>query len=125
MVRKKLQKSSNQLREVFAPPPKKRSKNSKVQLKSAIFDIQVAGAEIWQAKFDKFLHRTTYDPALGYPVGATDVQDTRLDNGTVFDSNSNPLTTDSYEDLHGGDNDSVGIGGLGGGSEFSTGEILV
>lgn len=60
-----------------------------------------------------------------WDIGATDVQDTRLDNGTVFDSNSNPLTTDSYEDLHGGDNDSVGIGGLGGGSEFSTGEILV
>ena len=128
MERKKLQKLSATHRFVAATvKPSKAKKPKKPQpLKSAIFDVQVVGAEIWQnGSFSEFLRSTTYDPALGYPLGHLDTRDTRLNNGTVFDSETNPLVADSYEDLHGDEGDAAGLGGIGGGGEYSTGEILV
>jgi len=52
----------------FIPAPtKKTSKKTSSALISAIVDVQVAGAEIWQqGKFSEFIKTTTYDPALGY-----------------------------------------------------------
>jgi len=125
MIKKKQHQTSPTPRQVWAPTkPKKGKKETKSAPRSAIFDVQVTGAEIWQAKFKEFLRATTYDPALGYPVGSTDTVDTRLDNGTAFDGERNPLTAESYDDLHGDDADAEGLGGIGGGGEFSTGEVL-
>ncbi len=40
---------------------------------SAIVDVQVVGAGIWQqGKFRDFIQSTTYDPALGYPLVVDD-----------------------------------------------------
>jgi hypothetical protein len=65
---------------------------------------------------------TTYDPALGYPI-TNDDRDTRLDSGSMFDNVTNPLGNDSYDDVH-GDEDGT-LGSLGGGGEYSTGEIVL
>ena len=65
---------------------------------------------------------TTYDPAVGSPI-TNDDRDMRLDSGTVFDNVTNPLEHDSYDDVHG---DEAGtLGSLGGGGEYSTGEIVL
>ena len=110
----------------FVPAPtKKTSKRSSTAPISAIVDVQVAGAEIWQqGKFSEFFKTTTYNPALGYPISNLDDHDTRLDTETVFDNTiSNPLHHSAYVDVHGDESGSSGIGSLGGGGEFSTGEI--
>ena len=84
----------------------------------------VAGAEIWlNGKFTNFMKSTTFDPAVGYPI-TTDDHDTRLDSGTVFDNVSNPLEHDSYVDVH-VDEDDESVESLGGGGEYSTGEIII
>jgi len=104
--------------------PKKNQKKAPPTV-SAIFDVQVAGAEIWQnSKFTDFLKTTTYDPATGYPIEAG-TPEPRLNNGSVFDNTSvNPLEHDAYEDMHGDDENECGLASLGGGDEFSTGEII-
>lgn len=97
----------------------KRSKSKKAPkkvpiTKSAIFDINVAGADGWvDGSFAEFIRSTAYDPALGYPLNTSQT------------SEINPLTIDTFEDLHGDDNDAEGLGGIGGGGEYSTGEIVI
>lgn len=91
---------------------------------SAIVDILVQGAEAWEhGKFKEYLNTTTYDPATGYPITQTEEGNSaRLDNMTAFDNTEdNPLDFESYVDLH-ADDDENGLGSLGGGGEFSTGE---
>lgn len=113
----------------FVPAPtKKTSKKTSTAPISAIVDVQVAGAEIWQqGKFSEFIKTTTYDPALGYPIDNPEDHDTRLDTETVFDNTvSNPLHHSAYVDVHGDKLESGNsgiVGSLGGGGEFSTGEI--
>jgi hypothetical protein len=107
----------------FVPAPaKKTSKKTTTTPISAIVDVQVGGAEIWQqGKFSDFIKATTYDPALGYPIDSPEDHDTRLDTQTVFDNTiSNPDV-----DVHGDESGESGIGSLGGGGEFSTGEIAM
>ncbi|KAF8184133.1 hypothetical protein K438DRAFT_1974716 [Mycena galopus ATCC 62051] len=113
----------------FVPaPPKKARKNASQNTRppepprSAIVDVFVKGAEEWNGKFTDFIKSTTFDPALGgYPPPSESSTsgpcDTTLDTNTVFDSlTNNPLTYDSYGDLHGGED---GISGaLGGGGDF-------
>lgn len=126
METKKLHKLSTKPNFITAAvKPSKAKKPKTPKLKSAIFDIHEEGAVIWQAKFAEFIRATTYDSALGYPLKSLDTQDDRLNNGTVFDGETNPIVFDSYEDLHGDENDTTGLGGIGGGGEFSTGEVLV
>ena len=90
---------------------------------SAIFDVLVQGAEAWEhGKFKEYLNTTTYDPVTGYPITETEERNSaRLDRMTAFDMEDNPLDFESYEDLHGDDNDE-GLSSLGGGGEFMTGE---
>lgn len=90
---------------------------------SGIVDVLVQGAEAWaHGKFKEYLNATTYDPATGYPITETEEHNSaRLDNMTVFDMEDNPLEFESYDDLH-GDEDDEGLGSLGGGGEFATGE---
>ena len=110
----------------FVPAPtKKTSKKTSTAPLSAIVDVDVAGAEVWQhGKFTEFIQATTYDPALGYPIENPEDHDTRLDTGTVFDNTVlNPLEHGAYVDVHGDESGSSVIGSLGGGGEFSTGEI--
>ncbi|KAF8809350.1 hypothetical protein BYT27DRAFT_7094658, partial [Phlegmacium glaucopus] len=110
------------VRPVLAPT-KVTTKNENEPEVSAIFDGQVAGAEIWlNGNFREFMKSTTYDPAVGYPI-TNDNRDTRLDSETVFDNVTNPLEHDSYDDVH-GDEDGT-LGSLGGGGEYSTGEIVL
>ena len=113
----------------FVPAPsKKTSKKSSTVPISAIMDVQVAGAEIWQqGKFSEFIKTTTYDPALGYPIDNPEDHDTCLDTETVFDNTIlNPLHHSAYVDVHGDKSGGgSGIGSLGGGEEFSTGEISI
>jgi hypothetical protein len=116
---------------VPAPPkklPKKLPKNPgpAEAPRSAIVDVFVKGAEEWNSKFTEFIQSTTYDPALGGYAPAAEsstgsARDTTLDNNTVFDSlTDNPISADTYLDLHGNeDGDGVaGSGGLGGGNDF-------
>jgi hypothetical protein len=120
-------------RGIHRSPPKKRmvpaakKQSGKKEAVSAIIDVQVVGAEIWQnGKFSEFLKNTTYEPATGYPIPEKDVHDSHLDTGTVFDrAGDNPLEYESFDDLHGDDDDDTGLNSLGGGSEFSTGEIIL
>lgn len=110
---------------VAAPRPKKARADYVVQ--SAIGDGMVLGAQVWQdGKFQDFLKATTYDPAVGYPVTSESAtnrerRDGIFDNGTAFDNTQNPLETGSYQDLH-GEETTEGLGGVGGGDEFSTGD---
>jgi len=105
---------------------KKTSKKTTTTPISAIVDVQ-GGAEIWQqGKFSEFIKATTYDPALGYPIDSPEDHDTCLDTQTVFDNTiSNPLHHSTYVDVHGDESGESGIGSLGGGGEFSTGEIAM
>ncbi|KAJ7454208.1 hypothetical protein FB451DRAFT_1184959 [Mycena latifolia] len=114
----------------FVPaPPKKTTQKKKPNTStpstpcSAVVDVFVRGAEEWNGKFDDFIRSTTYDPELGYPLTTAEEQshDTTLDTNTAFDSTTrNPLTYDSYADLHGdeGEGGTMGVGALGGGDEF-------
>jgi hypothetical protein len=69
---------------------------------------------------------TTFDPAVGYSITTDDHDhDTRLDSGTVFDNVNNPLEHDSYEDLHADEESEDDVASLGGGGEYSTGEIIL
>ncbi|KAK6995643.1 hypothetical protein R3P38DRAFT_3425830 [Favolaschia claudopus] len=115
----------------FVPaPPKKVRKNAAQNSKppeaprSAIIDVFVKGAEEWNGKFKDFIKSTTFDPALGgYPpaaVTASSPRDTTLDTHTVFDNLArNPLTYDTYTDLHSSDSGVADISGaLGGGGDF-------
>jgi hypothetical protein len=64
----------------------------------------VQGAQEWNGKFTEFIRTTTYDKELGYPLSAApeESHDTTLDTNTPFDNTTeNPLTYDSYADLHG------------------------
>ncbi|KAJ7447287.1 hypothetical protein B0H11DRAFT_1878746 [Mycena galericulata] len=107
-------------------PPKKPPKNLRPPEppRSAIVDIFVKGAEEWNGKFTEFIKSTTFDPALGgYPPAtesSSSPRDTTLDTNTVFDSlTHNPLTYDSYIDLHGEEDTGIsGLGALGGGGDF-------
>jgi len=104
---------------------KKQSTNPTVV--SAIIDVQVSGAEIWQAgKFREFVEKTTFDKKLGYPLGMiTEADDSPLANEEPFDDpNKNPLEHESYEDVHGDKSDESGLGSLGGGNMYSTGQII-
>ena len=120
-------------RGIHQSPPKKRiipavqKQSGRKEAVSAVVDVQVVGAEIWEnGKFSEFLKNTTYDPATGYPIPEHDDHDSRLDTGTVFDSTEdNPLEYENFNDLHGDDDDEMGLNSLGGGSEFSTGEIIL
>jgi len=125
MVRHGLKKLSPSGHFVPAPTKKTSTKTLTTPI-SAIVDVQVGGAEIWQqGKFSEFIKNTTYDPALGYPIDNPEDHDTRLDTGTVFDNTiSNPLHHSAYVDVHGDESGDSGIGSLGGGGEFSTGEIV-
>ncbi|KAJ7800306.1 hypothetical protein B0H14DRAFT_3785954 [Mycena olivaceomarginata] len=115
----------------FVPAPPKKVRKNALQttrppepLRSAIVDVFVKGAEEWNGKFADFIKSTTFDPALGgYPPpsesSTSGLHDTTLDTNTAFDSlTHNPLTYDSYNDLHGGED---GISGaLGGGGDFDS-----
>ncbi|GAW01064.1 hypothetical protein LENED_002634 [Lentinula edodes] len=114
---------------------------------SAVIDAQVHGMEIWaDGNFTNYIRLTTYDPnTKSYPLGnpakpptrkeisenQEDEEDeenadeydrnhaTYLNSGTVFDNTEeNVLAFNNYEDIEGG-------GSLGGGEEFSSGEIIL
>jgi hypothetical protein len=122
MLKKKiLKKPSGQERMVYTV---EKSKNT--SRRSAVIDGQLVGMESWAAgKFSEFMKGTTYDPAVGYPIDNSQERDTRLDTNTVFDNaDNNPLVIDSQEDLR-GDEHAGGIGSLGGGGEYYTGETNV
>jgi hypothetical protein len=121
------------------PKPARKKKNTantatapitQSEPRSAIFDVIVEGAQEWQSKFNEFIRDTTWDPKLGYPLvkeRATprDSRDTRLHTGTVLDSvNENPISFNTYDDLHGDEISGAGLGSgaLGGGDEFSSGQ---
>jgi hypothetical protein len=124
MERHGLHQEKPKIRPVLAPRKVSKKNNNEPEV-SAIVDVQVTGAEIWlNGKFSDFIKSTTFDPAVGYPI-TTDDLDTRLDSGTVFDNLSNPLEHDSYEDIHADEEDDSPIGSLGGGGEYSTGEIIL
>ncbi|KAF6754008.1 hypothetical protein DFP72DRAFT_813583 [Ephemerocybe angulata] len=100
---------------------KAKKKKRPQQPKSAIVDVMVTGAETWtHGKFNDFKRLTTYDPAIGYPIGQfNDHQDCRLDNGTVYDTPTTlHLTFDSPVDVL---VDHFEDSGVGGGGEFDTG----
>jgi hypothetical protein len=108
----------------FVPAMKPTGRKKTAPEASAIFDISVAGAEAWeQGKFKEYVNTTTYDPATGYLITEKEESNSaQLDNMTPFDNTeNNPLDFDSYDDLH-GDDDDDGLGSLGGSGEFSTGE---
>ena len=108
----------------FIPGPSRKVDGIAV-VQTAIFDVMVAGAEVWQnGKFQEYIHATTYDPALGYPISdahsTPDEIQERLRTETVFDDvESNPLEYDSLEDLDDGDISSSypGMTGIGGAHE--------
>ncbi|KII82829.1 hypothetical protein PLICRDRAFT_587611 [Plicaturopsis crispa FD-325 SS-3] len=116
---------------VPAMQSKRQKKTPDTAKLSAIVDVFAAGADIWnQGKFTEFIKKTTYDPALGYPIDDTtraQTRDARLDTGTAFDNTStNPIQYDSYEDIHGNENmegDGSTAGALGGGEEYANGEV--
>jgi len=104
-------------------PRKVTTKNENKLEVSAIFNGHVTGAEIWSnGNFREFMKSTTYDPAVGYPI-TNDNCNMRLDSETVFDNVTNPLEHDSYDDVHGDENGT--LGSLGGGREYLTGEIVL
>ncbi|KAJ7648633.1 hypothetical protein DFH06DRAFT_1095419 [Mycena polygramma] len=137
MVRLKSHVISPEGHFVPAPPkpPRKKKNNTgapvtQAEPRSAIFDVIVEGAQEWQSKFKEFIRDTTWDPKLGYPLvkeKATPrtTPDNRLHTGTILDSiNENPISFDTYDDLHGDEitNTGLGSGALGGGDEFSSGQ---
>ncbi|KAJ7704166.1 hypothetical protein B0H16DRAFT_719592 [Mycena metata] len=130
MQRRKFHKISATKHFVPAPPkkaPEVAPKNPPPveAQRSAIVDVFVKGAEEWNGKFAEFIKSTTYDPALGgYPPAASSDssnRDTTLDNGTPFDNlTKNPLTFDSFMDLHTSEHpgEIASSGALGGGGDF-------
>jgi hypothetical protein len=72
----------------------------------------------------EFIKSTTYDPALGgYPPATSSsagtTRDNTLDTNTVFDNvKENPLTTDTFIDLHSSEELEGITGALGGGGDF-------
>lgn len=119
----------------FVPAPPKVSRKKKngtvpvtqAEPRSAIVDVMVEGAQEWQSKFKEFIRNTTWDPKLGYPLvkEKNKPQDTRLLTGTILDSiNENPISYNTYDDLHGDEisGGGLGAGALGGGDEFSSGQ---
>ena len=72
MVRQKLHVLHPNGHFVPAPLPKKVKAGQKAtEARSAIADVMVLGAQVWQdGKFSDFLKGSTYDPALGYPVSS-------------------------------------------------------
>lgn len=121
-------RATDEVRFVAAPIKVKPGAKKTPPPRSAVVDVLVVGAESWQdGKWKEFLRSTTFDPALGYPISGEHAQEinrnTDLDNDSVFDNVSdNPLAFDAQEDLF-GDEDNGGVGALGGGGEYSTGEI--
>lgn len=112
----------------MVPALNKKSAKKSREPESSIIDVQVAGAEIWQSgKFSEFLKSTTFDPKIGYPIPSSeDEHDDLLDSDSVFDSTvNNPLECDNFVDLHGDDNEDSTFTALGGGSEYSTGVIII
>ncbi|KAJ7077663.1 hypothetical protein B0H15DRAFT_915181 [Mycena belliarum] len=109
-------------------PPKKLPKNPKPPEPpcSAIIDVFVKGAEEWNGKFIDFIKSTTFDAALGGyppPSESSGPRDTTLDTNTAFDNlTQNPLTYETYTDLHGDDEAQgiSGLGALGGGGDFDS-----
>ena len=122
--RRSLHQENPKIHRVSAPQKVSKTNRTEPEI-SAIDDVQVAGAEIWvNGKFSEFMKNTTFDPAVGYPI-TTDDHDTRLNSGTVFDNVRNPLEHDSYEDVHADEEGDNVVGSLGGGGEYSTGEIIL
>lgn len=118
---------------VPAPPPKRKRKDSNkpVEPRSAVADVMTLGMEIWHdGKLEHFIKNTTYDPALGYPIASASEPtgyvrlDAVFDNDTVFDQTENPIDFGNYQDLHTDELETggTGMGGLGGGDEFSAGD---
>ncbi|KAI0061124.1 hypothetical protein BV25DRAFT_795265 [Artomyces pyxidatus] len=111
-------------RPIYAALPKKTKKNTNATTtpRTAIVDALDTGAEAWNdGKFTEYLRTTTWDPALGYPVGSSTIDDVLL-NGTAFDQIDNPLSVDAFDDTDDGDDHAprcTGLGSLGGGMEFS------
>jgi hypothetical protein len=129
MQRLKFHKISTTPHFVPAPPKKPSKKPPKnpppaEPPRSAIVDVFVKGAEEWNGKFREFIKSTTYDPALGgYPPATSSsagtARDNTLDTNTVFDSvKENPLTTDTFIDLHSSEELEGITGALGGGGDF-------
>ncbi|KAK6996267.1 hypothetical protein R3P38DRAFT_2419475, partial [Favolaschia claudopus] len=114
----------------FVPaPPKKPRKNASQNTRppdpsrTAIVDVFVKGAEEWNGRFKDYIKVTTFDPALGgYPPvteSTAGARDTTLDTHIAFDSlTQNPLTIESYIDLHGGDGTANITGAICGGGDF-------
>lgn len=83
---------------------------------SAVYDVFMKGAELLSesGKWSEFLERSTFDPALGQPMGDPEGADT-----------VNPVLRDGLDDLYDDERSAPycdGHGGLGGGDEFTTGE---
>jgi hypothetical protein len=124
LERHRLHRSTPTKHFVPALKPTSGRKKNNDQENSAIFDVLVHSAEGWaHGELEEYLNTTTYDPAMGYPITETEEQNsTWLDNMTSFDNTEdNLLDFKSYDDLH-GDEDDKGLGSLGGGTEFCTGE---
>ena len=121
-------------RSIPEPTPKvkagKNRKRAATKPRSAVVDVMDTGAEVWtQGKFVEFIHKTAYDPAVGYPATTEEREshvehDTRLDSNSAFDiCDRNVLDASSYVDLHGDETAEGGLSGaLGGGGEYYTGE---
>ncbi|KAJ7839705.1 hypothetical protein B0H14DRAFT_3869657 [Mycena olivaceomarginata] len=94
---------------------------------SAVVDSFDTGAQALQGgKFSEFIRSTGWDPAAGYPVGASELTPDPNDpliNGSVFDRvDTNPLSRDGFNDMDDGDAHNQrfpGLGALGGGLEYS------
>ncbi|KAJ7890896.1 hypothetical protein B0H14DRAFT_3700502 [Mycena olivaceomarginata] len=94
---------------------------------SAVVDSFDTGAQALQGgKFSEFIRSTAWDPAAGYPVGASELTPDPNDpliNGSVFDRvDTNPLSRDGFNDMDDGDAHNQrfpGLGALGGGLEYS------
>lgn len=101
----------------------------KNQEKSAIMDVQVAEAEIWNdCKFADFLKKTMYDPAVGYLISSgkshdvegSDETDPFITGATSFNNpNINPLVHDLFDNLH--DDNGSGLSSLSSGGKYYTG----
>ncbi|KAJ7714683.1 hypothetical protein B0H14DRAFT_3901740 [Mycena olivaceomarginata] len=93
---------------------------------SAVVDSFDTGAQALQGgKFSEFIRSTAWDPAAGYPVGASELTPDPNDpliNGSVDRVDTNPLSRDGFNDMDDGDAHNQrfpGLGALGGGLEYS------
>ncbi|KAJ7346085.1 hypothetical protein DFH08DRAFT_809926 [Mycena albidolilacea] len=117
--RSKEVKFSQDLEALVSEPPR-----------SVIVDAFVKGAEEWDGKFREFIKSRTYDPALGgYPPASSlyagTTRDNTLDTNTVFDNvKENPLTPDTFIDLHSSEELKGVTGALGGGGDFDGGNPM-